>query len=427
MKFFSLNDHSLVASFAEAIMQGQAPDGGLYFPSHIPLLGNDALKRLAGADQSKVAMQMLSPWLIDEMTEVEIESVIEQAAIFPTPIREVDGRYVLELFHGPTLAFKDVGARYLAAFMSHFNKKNSNPITILVATSGDTGGGIAQAFSEIPNIQVVVLFPKGRVSKLQYEQLTRAGSNIFSLELEGSFDDCQDLVKKAFNDTDLNDIGLTSANSINIGRLLPQTTYYGSAFAQLNREDLRFVVPTGNLGNLTAGVIAKKAGIPISSFVAANNQNNSVHRYLETGIYEPNISYATMSNAMDVGAPNNLPRLQHLFGNDVKSIRNEVKSTTVTDEETVETIKSVYQDHGYLLDPHTAVAWTASKRLHDPAKKDVVIATASPLKFAEEIERLTGIKIDNSKELKQLAEREVRLISLKANYFDFKEFLMEKI
>ena len=427
MKFFSLSDHSLVSSFAEAIMQGQASDGGLYFPSQIPSLSKNALIQLVGADQSAIAMQMLSPWLIDEMTEAEIESIITQAAIFPTPIREVDGRYVLELFHGPTLAFKDVGARYLAAFMSHFNKKNSNPITILVATSGDTGGGIAQAFSGIPNIKVVVLFPRGRVSKLQYEQLTRAGSNIFSLELEGSFDDCQDFVKQAFNDNDLNELGLTSANSINVGRLLPQTTYYGSAFAQLNREDLRFVVPTGNLGNLTAGVIAKKVGIPISSFMAANNQNNSVHRYLETGRYEPNISYATMSNAMDVGAPNNLPRLQYLFNNDVKSIRNEVTSTTVTDEETIETIKTVYREHGYLLDPHTAVAWAASTRLRDSAKKDVIIATASPLKFAEEIERFTGIKVDNSKQLEQLSESDVRLTGLKANYSDFKKFLMEEL
>jgi threonine synthase len=426
MKFRSLTDSSITASFAEAIMQGQAPDGGLYFPVEIPEIDWQQLDAMPGADQQAVAMTMLWPWLRDEMSESDLRAIIAKAATFPTPIVEVGDKRVLELFHGPTLAFKDVGARYLAAFMGHFNTNADQPVTILVATSGDTGGGIAQAFSGVPHTQVVVLFPKGRVSALQYEQLTRVADNITSLELEGSFDDCQNFVKNAFADKDLTELRLTSANSINMGRLLPQTTYYGSAYAALNRTDLRFIVPTGNLGNLTAGVLAQQLGVPISQFVAANNQNDSIHRYLETGTYTPNTSHTTISNAMDVGAPNNLPRLQELFHHDIDTMRATIASDMVTDEETIETIKRVHAEFGYVLDPHSAVAWAVSDRKPSDLQ-DLVVATASPLKFAEEIEKHTSIRVDNADQLHALQQKPSRVQQLKADYQVFKQSLVENL
>ncbi|MBP6041727.1 threonine synthase [Candidatus Saccharibacteria bacterium] len=427
MKFASLKASSPDISFSGAIMQGLAPDGGLYFPSKIPQLDPAVIRELVGASRHEVAFQMLNPYLSDEMTKAELEAVISTASNFETPIKTVGDRKVLELFHGPTLAFKDVGARYLAGFMAHFSAKENKKATVLVATSGDTGGGIAQAFSGVENINVVILFPKGRVSALQYEQLTRSTDNVYSLEIDGSFDDCQAFVKQAFNDQSLKDINLTSANSINLGRLLPQSTYHGVVYSQLDQTNLRTVVPTGNLGNLTAGLLAMKMGIPINNFLAANNKNDSVHRYLETGNYEPSISYNTMSNAMDVGAPNNLPRVEAIFDNEIEQIRRVVSSAVVSDKQTVETIKSVYEQYGYLLDPHTAVAWNASEQLEAEKYQDVIVATASPLKFAEEIEAATGIKVDNSKELEKLRQLPSRLFQISKEYDMFKQYLMDEV
>ncbi|MBP7018099.1 threonine synthase [Candidatus Saccharibacteria bacterium] len=427
MKFISLKGNSPEISFAGAIMQGLAPDGGLYFPSVIPKLTDVEIKELIGADRQSVAFKMLNPYVSDEMTSQELEAVIKVASNFETPIRAVGDRKVLELFHGPTLAFKDVGARYLAGFMAHFSSIQNKTATVLVATSGDTGGGIAQAFSGVENINVVILFPKGRVSALQYEQLTRSTDNIYSLEIDGSFDDCQDFVKRAFNDQALSELNLTSANSINLGRLLPQTTYHGVIDSQLDQPNIRTVVPTGNLGNLTAGLLAMRMGIPVSHFVAANNKNDAVHRYLETGKYEPNVSHNTMSNAMDVGAPNNLPRVQAIFDNDIDQIRSAVSSAVVSDDQTIETIKSVYEKYDYLLDPHTAVAWNASEQLEDSHYQDLIVATASPLKFAEEIEAATGIKVDNSQELNKLRQFPSRIFQMSVDYVTFKQYLMDEL
>lgn len=420
MQFFSLGKTPSTASFQEALLRGLAPDGSLYFPSNIPRIDLTDYDWSA-LTQQDVARLILEPFVDTEIDQSELNGVINQA-MFDAPVKKVGNKYVLELFHGPTLAFKDVGARYLAGFMGLFASRLDRKITVLVATSGDTGGGIAQAFSNISNTQVVVLFPKGRVSSLQYEQLTRNAENVYSLEINGSFDDCQDYVKTAFNDKDFMDAGLTSANSINVGRFLPQLTYYADAYRQTLKQNLRAVVPTGNLGNITAGVLAMKMGIPINNFVAANNLNNSIDRYLQSGNYEPAKSVATMSNAMDVGNPSNLPRLQWLFGNDFDDMQAVVSSVTINDEATTETIKKVNSEYGYLLDPHTAVAWAASEKITSDYD-DLIVATASPLKFADEIEQATGIKVDNSTELDKLSKLPQTVIPLSADYQAVKKFI----
>jgi threonine synthase len=403
-----------------------ASDGSLYVPEFMPRLSVDAINRLVGADRYETAKIMLSPWVAEEIPATDLEAIIRQASTFDTPLAEVDGKKVLELFHGPTLAFKDVAARYLSAFMSYFNRKAGRSSTVLVATSGDTGGAIAHGFAGVGSINLVVLYPKSRVSLLQREQLRRVAKNVRSLEVNGDFNDCQELVKRAFADQKLSQkLNLTSANSINIGRLLPQTTYYANMYSQLADDNARVVVPTGNLGNLTAGVIARAMGLPIAGFVAANNMNNPLARYLTTGKYEPTGTVRTISNAMDVNAPNNLPRFMRVFNDDIELARTVVQATRVTDGETIRTIQQVYKDTGYLLDPHTAVGWHASEALKSD-KTDVIVATASPLKFAEEIFEKTGIKVDNSRLLKELRRKPERYWQIENSFGQLSEFLTSK-
>lgn len=426
MKFVSLNDlQGEAVSFQEALARGIAPDGGLYVPQSIPELSPAELDQLIGADRYKIAKIMLGPWLAGELPEHDLEAIIRRAASFDTPLVKVSNKYVLEMFHGPTMAFKDVAAGYLAAFMDYFNKKTGRPLTVLVATSGDTGGAIAHGFADIESINVVVLYPRGRVSRLQREQLRRTAKNVQAVEVKGDFNDCQDLVKKAFVDRQLGrEFNLTSANSINVGRLLPQTTYYASIYSQLGKAAGQVVVPTGNLGNLTAGVLARAMGIPIAGFVAATNSNDIVARYLKDGKYQPKATVRTLSNAMDVNAPNNLPRLRWLFKDDLAATRPVIKAASVSDQETIETIKRVYKETGYLLDPHTAVGWRASELLG--GKEDIIVATASPLKFAEEILAKTGIKTNNSYLLERLRQQPERYTEIGNNLADLKKALNEQ-
>ncbi len=426
MKFVSLTDPKDVATFEESLAKGIARDGQLYVPEFIPKLSPSDLASLVGASRQEVARIVLTPWVQDEIPTEDLATIIEAASSFETPLVQVGNKKVLELFHGPTMAFKDVAAGYLSAFMSYFNEKASRRSTVLVATSGDTGGAIAHGFADVPSIDLVVLYPKGRVSLLQREQLRRVAKNVRSLEVAGDFNDCQDLVKQAFANSELTKkFNLTSANSINVGRLLPQITYYASLCAQLANQPARVVVPTGNLGNLSAGLLARAMGVPITKFVAATNANDVLVRYLAHGLYEPEKTIPTLSNAMDVNAPNNLPRFIWLFRGHVMTMRSVVEGIRVSDEATVATIKQVYADTGYLLDPHTAVAWHASDKLGG-GTGDIIVATASPLKFAEEILEKTGIKVDNTQQLKELRQKPERYSQIDNSIDQLTAFLEQR-
>ena len=422
MKFANLNDPTDSVSFEQALQQGLGRNNGLYFPKHIPLLTENEVSTLAGASRQQTARVILGKWLEDEVPRADLEKIIAKASTFETPVVSVGDKKVLELFHGPTMAFKDVAARYLAALTSYFNRKNDRYSTVLVATSGDTGGAIAHGFGNIDRVSVVVLYPKGRVSRLQQDQLRRVAPNVQTLEVNGSFDDCQLLVKQALSDEELsNQLNLTSANSINIGRLLPQSTYYAFACGQLGRQTGRFVVPSGNLGNLTGGMLAHSMGVPIPGFLAATNANDAFVQYMKTNLYQPAASQPTISNAMDVGAPNNISRIISLLNLQKPA---SVTACKVSDTETVTTIKQVYNDTGYLLDPHTAVAWSASDSTPSLSDHpDVIVATASPLKFAEEIFKKTGIKIDNTKEIESLHARPERYIEIDNSIDKLKQIL----
>ena len=423
MKFVSLTNPQDAVSFEDALSQGIARDGSLYVPESVPQLSAADIQRLVGADKLQTARIILTPWVADEIPADDLAGIISQAASFETPLVDVGDKKVLELFHGPTMAFKDVAACYLSAFMSYFNQKAGRHSTVLVATSGDTGGAIAHGFANVPSLDLVVLYPKGRVSQLQQYQLRRVAKNVRSLEVDGDFNDCQQLVKQAFADHELSaKLQLTSANSINIGRLIPQITYYASLYGQLDDQGARVVVPTGNLGNLTAGLLARAMGVPLSSFVAANNMNDPLVRYLDSGQYKPGQSVQTLSTAMDVSAPNNFPRFSQLLGTDIAEVKKVVRAVRVTDDETIRTIKQVYKDTGYLLDPHTVVGWRASEVLGGD-QIDAIVATASPLKFAEEIFEKTGIKVDNSQLMTDLARRPERYWKIGNSIEELTDFL----
>ncbi len=426
MKFVSLGNPEDVVSFEEALRRGIPADGSLYFPVAIPRLTDEQIASLPTLDTKAIDRLILSAWLGDEIPAEDLAHIVDTAASFETPCVPVADKHVLEIFHGPTMAFKDVAARYLAALMGYFNAKTGRTSTVLVATSGDTGGAIAHGFGGVAGTRVVVLYPKGRVSQLQQEQLRRVADNVHTLEVDGDFDACQALVKQALGDKELVDaVGLTSANSITVGRLLPQTLYYARAFAQLGgRKDLRFVVPSGNLGNITGGVLAQQMGIPIASFFAANNANNAIDRYAREGSFTPFEAVPTMSNAMDIGAPNNLPRLQRIFGQDISAFRADIQTAQVSDEDTVATIKKVYEATGYLLDPHTAVAWYASENNPGEGVHDVIVSTAAPEKFAEEITAATGIAVDNTAELSKLRSITERYTEISNSLDELRSFII---
>lgn len=416
IEYISTSKQAPAVSFQEALFRGLAPDGGLYFPTIFPLFSAEEIAALCGQSLQEIARQLLQKWLGDEISAEAITQIANEAQHFPIPIRKVGDIHVLELFHGPTLAFKDVAAQNLPRLMSHFLQREAREITLLVATSGDTGGAIAHGFSDVPNITVYVLFPKGRVSGLQEEQLTRVADNVIPVEVDGYFDDCQALVKQAFTDPTLAGLNLTSANSISIGRLLPQIVYYVYVYAHLCRGDIQFIVPSGNFGNLTGGLFARAMGLPFDSFIAANNVNDAATRYIETARYEPHETIATLSNAMDVGKPSNFVRVLELFGHDYEAVRDVLQAYRVDDVQTVATIQSVFAEHGYLLDPHTAVGWRVATDYGDPDKTKVLIATASPAKFADELRREAGIEVDNSAEIAALQQRQPRKISIPNDY-----------
>jgi threonine synthase len=380
-------------SFAGASLLGLAPDGGLFAPETIPEYSKAIRSSLLKMDFLDIAIETIKPFTEGEIPNSALEEMARDAFSFDAPLVTVGDRYVLELFHGPTAAFKDFGARFMARAFAYFRRDEDKPLRILVATSGDTGGAVADGFFGVEGISVTVLYPKGRVSPLQEKQIAGLGGNIDALAVEGSFDDCQRLVKAAFSDAGLKKrMTLSSANSINIARLIPQMVYYAAGAARamaLTGESVLFCAPSGNFGNLTAGLYAREMGAPIEKFIAATNINKTVPEYLETGVYAPRASQKTLSNAMDVGAPSNFERMANQWS--LEKLRKILTGVFISDEKTLETIQNVHQKYGYFLDPHTAVGWAGLDALNPAIKNpQAVISTAHPAKFAEIVEPLTG-------------------------------------
>jgi threonine synthase len=436
MRLYSTNNKQHFVSLREAILKGLPEDNGLFMPETVPVLEDDFIKNLGGFSFQEIAFRIARTLFMGEIPDDDLREIIYQSITFPAPLVRLDERkYILELFHGPSLAFKDFGARFMARLMSYFNRDESEELVILVATSGDTGGAVAAGFYDAPGIRVVILYPSGKVSSLQEKQLTTLGKNITALEVDGSFDDCQALVKKAFLDRELNQrIRLSSANSINIARLIPQSFYYFEAFKQLPGDEalVVFCVPSGNFGNLTAGLFARKMGLPVHHFIAATNINDVVPEYLHTGIYSPRPSSPTISNAMDVGNPSNFARMTDLFFGDTQecstwnNMKKEVSGHAFTDDETRKAIAEVCQKYHYTIDPHGAVGYLAAleyQKAHSETRI-VVLETAHPSKFKDEIERILEKKVDIPKRLADLANKEKEAVWMENDFGKFKEWLM---
>ena len=425
MKWISTRGGSPPITFIDALFAGTAPDGGLYMPERLDPLPAGTVDRLRGADIVEIGTTIGVHILRDEITRQALEPLIREALDFPVPVVKVTDRIsVLELFHGPTMAFKDVGARVQARLLHHFT--DGTPLTILVATSGDTGSAVAQAFHRVPDSRVVVLYPEGQVSDVQEAQMASLGDNITALAVRGTFDDCQRLVKQAFADDDLRSfVWLTPANSINLGRLLPQVFYYFLLAGVDGGQGPVVSVPSGNFGNLTAGLIAKRIGLPIAQFVAATNVNDAVPEYLESGVYEPRPSIATVANAMDVGAPSNFERVQSLYNSDLMALRQDIVGFAYEDSQVIAEIGHVYREHGYVLDPHSAIAWLALQdRLVDqPDARGVFLATAHPAKFREVVEPAIGRSIELPRALADAISRPRHSISMPAAYSALEDFL----
>lgn len=431
MKFYSTNKNTKPVSFGEAVLKSIADDGGLYLPESFPILKDDFLSNIEEFSFSEMAFEILDSFLKDEIGKDDLKTIIKRAFNFAAPLVEIsDNLYILELFHGPTLAFKDFGARFMAQVMSYFIK-DKEEINILVATSGDTGSAVANAFYDLPGIKVTLLYPSGKVSLIQEKQLTTFDKNITAVEVEGNFDDCQRMVKQAFADKDLNKkLKLSSANSINIARLLPQSLYYFYAYAQLNNKKLPLVfsVPSGNLGNLTGGLIAKKVGLPVEKFIAGLNSNSAFYEYLQTGKFNPRETIRTISNAMDVGNPSNFFRIKEIFNNDYELIKSIIFSQYFSDEETIEGINEVYNKFGYLIDPHGSVSYLATKEYMLENKSGnfngIILETAHPAKFIDVIEYAVDKEIVIPGRLKACLEKEKKSIKISSDFKDFKEFLI---
>jgi threonine synthase len=417
MKWVSTRGGAVPVPFIDALFAGTAPDGGLYFPDRFEPLPPATLASLLDADIVRIGTTVGAHLLRGEITEQQIEPLIRDALDFPVPLVQVSDRvWALELFHGPTLAFKDVGARVQARLLHHFT--DGTPLTILVATSGDTGSAVAQAFHRVPDTRVLVLYPQGQVSDVQEAQMASLGDNITAVAVRGTFDDCQRLVKEAFADDDLRrHVWLTPANSINLGRLLPQVFYY-FLLARLGRPAI-VSVPSGNFGNLTAGLIARRIGLPVARFVAATNVNDAVPVYLRTGRYEPRESIRTVANAMDVGAPSNFERILALYGHDIDAIRADVTGASYDDARVVEEIAAVHRRFGYLLDPHGAIGWLAANdalRTAEPGSIAVFLATAHPAKFREVVEPAIGAPVALPAALAEALARPRTSVPIAADY-----------
>jgi len=433
VKYLSTNNPGHQVDLKEAILRSLPPDNGLYMPNTLPTLGADFWGKWRDLSFGEIGFAVADAFFGEDVPEENLREIVDGTLTFDAPVVTLaPGDHILELFHGPTLAFKDFGARFMARLMAHLTRGEDRELTVLVATSGDTGGAVASAFHNVPGTRVIILYPKGKVSGLQEKQLTALGGNITALEIDGTFDDCQALVKKAFLEREVAErMNLTSANSINLSRLVPQSFYYIHAARQL-AEDVKpvFVVPSGNFGNLTAGLLAKQLGLPVGHFIAATNRNDVVPAYLETGTYTPRPSVATISNAMDVGAPSNFVRMSALFGNSWESMKSGVSGMSFSDEETRAAIREVKSLHGYKVCPHTAVGWLAAKQWHatHPGSSTITLATAHPAKFPDVMDEELGKgAVTVPERLAILANKEKVAISLSNDWDVFRSWLGDNV
>ena len=429
MKYYSTNKISPAVSFEDAVVRGLAPDKGLYFPEKIGTLP----KGLIGHNNSihEIAFEVAKLFVDGEIDNQKLQTIVEETLAFPTPIVNVEKDvFSLELWHGPTCAFKDVGARFLARCLSYFVQRKERKVTILVATSGDTGSAVANGFLGVEGIDVVILYPKGKVSKIQEQQLTTIGHNIAALEVEGTFDDCQKMVKLAFNDESLtNTMNLSSANSINVARFLPQSFYYFSAYEQLEdkKKPVVFSVPSGNFGNLTAGMFATRMGLPVEKFIAATNVNDVVPEYLKTGVYRARPSIPTISNAMDIGDPSNFARILELHKGNLASIQNEMVGYAYTDEETAAGVKYIMDTTGYLSEPHGAIGYLALKEYMKTSNcQGIFLETAHPAKFGEVVEPILNTPVAIPERLQDYLKRKKESILIAPEYEALKSYLINR-
>ncbi len=433
MKYFSTNKSVLSVSLMEAVTKGLAADNGLFMPERIEEFHPDFFKHIHQLSFQEISFEVAKKFFGEDIPEKILKKIVYDTLNFDCPVVQVDESvYSLELFHGPTLAFKDVGARFMARVLEYYLQGFSREVNVLVATSGDTGSAVANGFLNVPGIKVFVLYPKGLVSDIQEKQFTTLGNNIIALEVEGTFDDCQRLVKKAFLDKELNEkLVLTSANSINVARFLPQAFYYFNAYAQLRRagvmNDLVFSVPSGNFGNLTAGMFAKYLGLPVKRFIAANNENDIVYNYLQTGIYTPKPSVATIANAMDVGDPSNFTRILELYGHSHESILADMVGYRYSDDEIRETMKEVYLEKKYMLDPHGATAYRALQADLTEDETGVFLETAHPAKFTATVESVLGEgTVELPEKLAEFMKGEKLSVPMSTKFTDFKQYLLNK-
>ncbi len=429
MKYYSLNHNSKSTLFHDAVIRSLAPDRGLYFPEKIPELPQIFFDNIEKMKIPEMAYKVIKPFVGRQILKEKLMEIISETLDFDFPIVEIkDNIAALELFQGPTLAFKDVGARFMARSLGHLNKDSNENITVLVATSGDTGGAVANGFLGVKGVDVVILYPKGKVSEIQEKQLSTLGQNISALEVDGVFDDCQEMVKTAFLDNALSSINLTSANSINVARWLPQMFYYFIAYRSLKHKNkkLVFSVPSGNFGNICAGIMGKQMGLPIDHFIASTNVNDSVPRYLETGTYDPKATIQTLSNAMDVGNPSNFTRIQKIFNNDVVKMKKILSGYRYTDRETKKALKEIYDFNGYVADPHGAVGYLGLKEFLAKQNQDfygVFLETAHPVKFLDSVKKTLKLDIEIPERLKSTLSKEKVSIPI-ADYSELKAYLL---
>lgn len=432
MKYYSTNRQAPLATLHEAVVKGLASDKGLYMPETIKPLPKEFFDEIENLTFQEIAYRVADAFFGEDVPADVLKHIVYDTLSFDVPaVRVTDSIYSLELFHGPTLAFKDVGARFMARLLGYFiRQEGREQVNVLVATSGDTGSAVANGFLGVDGIHVYVLYPKGKVSEIQEKQFTTLGQNITAIEVDGVFDDCQALVKSAFMDKELNaHMKLTSANSINVARFLPQAFYYFYAYAQLKKlgkaDQLVICVPSGNFGNITAGLFGKQMGLPVKRFIAANNRNDIFFNYLQTGNYIPKPSVATIANAMDVGDPSNFARVIDLYGNSHASIKAEIAGATYTDEQIRETVKQTYDETGYLLDPHGACGYRALTEGLQPGEVGVFLETAHPAKFLDTVEGIIGEKVEIPAKLQAFMKGTKQSVPLSKDFAAFKQYLLE--
>ncbi|MEP0214108.1 MAG: threonine synthase [Cellulophaga sp.] len=430
MNYYSLNKKAPNTTFKNAVVKGLAPDKGLYFPESITPLPADFFKNIDNLSYTEIAFTAIKQFVSPEIPEDVLKTIVEETLSFDFPVVQLDKNIsTLELFHGPTMAFKDVGARFMARCLGYFNKDNTNEVTVLVATSGDTGGAVANGFLGVKGVNVVILYPSGKVSDIQEKQLTTLGKNISALEVDGVFDDCQDMVKRAFLDEELTSkMQLTSANSINVARWLPQLFYFIFAYKQLHKthKKIVFSVPSGNFGNICAGMVAQKLGLPIYHFIASNNQNNVVTNYLKTEDYNPKPSVQTISNAMDVGNPSNFIRIQELHKNDFSALKENLSSFSFTDEETKNALATIYKEHNYVADPHGAVGYLGCKAYlnNNDDTHCVFLETAHPTKFLDVVEEVIKEKQPLPPQIQSVMHK-TKVATKIGSYNELKSYLLK--